>query len=74
MLKVTRRNRHKYPPCPECGAVGAKGFTTTKLGNYYTLKGHKVEHNCLRCRNCNAMFTFEFDKKYNVKLGKNLGD
>jgi len=64
MLKVARRSkgpRYTYPPCPECGAVGAKGFARTRLGN-------------LRCKSCNSMFTFEYDKKYNVKLGKNLGD
>jgi len=64
VIKIAKRNnswRYKYPECPACKAIGAKGLTTTRMGN-------------LRCRNCNSMFTFEFDKEYNIKVGKSLGD
>ena len=53
--------RHKYPPCPDCGAIGYKGMTTTRLGS-------------LRCRSCNSMFEKKQDKFYNILVGKSMGD
>jgi hypothetical protein len=60
MLRVARSNKFKYPPCPACGAIGTKGFKTTRLGN-------------LRCWNCNSMFELEYDKNLNITVGKSMG-
>jgi len=63
-IKLKKDNkdwRHKYPECPDCGAVGFNGLTTTRLGS-------------LRCRNCNSMFRKELDKDYHIKVGKSMGD
>lgn len=61
-----RNTWSKYPPCPECGAVGSaikkQGLTTTKLENR------------LRCRSCNAMFEFKISNKFRVIIGESLGD
>jgi len=64
VIKIAKRNRnwrYKYPECPACGAIGAKGLTTTRMGN-------------LLCRNCRSMFKFEWDKDNNIKVGKSMGD
>ena len=66
--------RHKYPKCPKCGARGEKGLTPTKLGNHYSSNGSKVDNNCLRCRSCNNMFTYEHDAFWNIKVGQCMGD
>ena len=61
MAKRNEETRYKYPPCPECKAVGSKGLTITKLESK------------LRCRSCNAMFKFKFDKNCNIKIIKEKG-
>ena len=66
LIKLTNKKdnrdwRYKYPECPGCKAIGAKGLTTTRLGS-------------LRCRSCNSMFVLEHDKLYNIKVGKSMGD
>jgi len=57
-----KNNNQKYPPCPGCGAIGKKGLTITRL------EGR------LRCMNCNSMFEFEWDKNFNIKVGRSIGE
>ena len=77
VIKIAEGNddwRQKYPPCPNCRAIGDKGFTMTRLGNHYSLGGHMVEHNCLHCRSCNSMYVCKQDKDFHIEVGRNLGD
>ena len=66
MIKIASKKnirdwRYKYPECPGCKAIGAKGLKITRLGHLW-------------CRNCRTQFILEHDKNYNIKAGKSLGD
>jgi len=64
VIKTAKRAkdwRCRYPKCPACGAIGPQGLKITRLGHLW-------------CRNCRTQFMLAFDKDYNIKCGKSMGD